>query len=354
MDDKILLPIFSGIAFVVSACFTIILMMSNASSIPGIILMFLTALCLEFAKYKTFHKSIYQKCLKSLILGFLLLLVSVVASVSLMFNQINDVKMETKRGSKEYTIKMETIRRKSELYDKKMEEAGKLSDRYRTRRNNLLNEAKELANEIENVDINNLQTLDNKSVSAFMRFCTNQINITFKSKLNSDHTELLFFGFLAVLFEVSAVWLLNETKKLKPIESVKVEKVVEKTEPIIEPKPVIKPVAKVEPKPVKKAVEKQDQTLEIKEKPIEKLSDVDFSNKSFTKKEVMKYLKEMYKQQKDGFSIGYKKLCDFIKANDENMELPYSKGLRIKLFIESLGIIKPEGNKTKIVKFIKV
>ena len=344
MNDKFLMNVFKFIGFTISMVFTIVLMTSQATVWWGKILMLLTAVFLEFCKCVAFHKAIYEKKLAAFIIGFTLLFASVIASLSYMYNQQGQIKDSSIKGSAEYELKMQTIKTNKKLIEQKFEMIEELPENYKTKKNKIRTEIAELQSQNNSINLKDVTVIEVTGYSRFLSFVSEFLSKFTKTPLNSDFIEFTFFGMLAVLFEFCAVWLLSETAKEESNDK-NAEKSSKLMKAVIEQPKLSVQAVKIEPVKV-------DETIVKQQKEINKISQINFDDKEFNKKEFSAYLKQMYATSEGEFSKGYKKIKEFVEVNNKDISLSQAKALRIKAFLESIGVLRTEGIKTKILRRI--
>lgn len=328
MKDSFVLKSIGAVGFIISAFFTCVLFTSNSASSTSFYLNLGMALTLESCKVIFFYMSIIKKKLPTFVrytmfvISILLVLFSMIASISYNFNSNNENKGKNLKTS-------DTYKRKVQMIESLKFGRDSLPETYITKRLDVNDRILALENSLYTSDESILE------IEGFSAFLSVVYKIT---GIEIAILELILFTSLSVIFEICAMLLLFVSE----YEDSKVENVVKS--------------AKAEVKQ-RSSNPKQDDEIEVipeleNNNVVTKINDINFTNKPFTKKELKLYISEMYSTADDGTSKGYKKILSFIKSKNENLEFSQVKAMRIKHYLETIGVLKTEGVKTRILKKI--
>jgi hypothetical protein len=247
MNNPSVLKAISGIAFVISAIFTIRLFMSSSVGVVACVLSACMALVLEIAKVGFFYEGLTNKLLNPIIRGTLitisvaLVLSSMFASSAYVQNEANKTKNHEIRTSTQYKQAEESRTMQKDLYQEKKNELAALEQNkinaineltkvrdsypknYFTVKENLTREMNKKSAEIQNkidsksqelstiagglsspIDTTKLNVLESKGYSGIFKLVAGLIS-TDESPVDPFQLELYFFIILGILFEAVAI-----------------------------------------------------------------------------------------------------------------------------------------------------
>jgi len=326
MTNSNFLKVLSSISFIISASFTVILMLSGVNGGLAVLLTIGCSIILECAKVIFFVKALNSDNLSLgirtsiFLISALLFASSIVASLSFMFNQANETKNKLIVNSTEYLQGQEQreliINQIKAIEQEKqvlIQQAESLPGNFYTMKQNIMDKVA-----AKNVDIENLnKQLQNQKITYNVKDTKGYGAFTIKLAeiLRSDasNIELIIFGSLAIVFEIVAGLLFY----ISQTEASKVNEVNMKNE---------------------------NKIVNLSKKPKEMaLIGFKSSNSQISNEHLKKYINYMYESAKDNISLGYKNIGNSININTELAR-------KIKGHLEQENIIKTVGNRTMILK----
>lgn len=330
---KIAMFIIMLIASCLSFTFTLDMLITEATSTRERIIIFGVVIILECGKYYFVHKLLLAlgNFWVNLFFAVTLTVISLLCSSAYLINKSNENEQNIRIESPRYKAISKSIESKDEIRKEFIK-----WDRI-TKANAVQDQIDKLKIERSNIDVSAIaytgRTALFLAISKLFKIKVMWVIIAFNLTI-SLMTELLAIAF--------ANEYLKNFRKREEMDNVikRIKKPIE-----LENKPSIKPIQTIANK---EEIKKDDN----KDFEIKKISDIDFTDKPFTKDEFASYYKMMNKTQDNGFSKGYKKICDFIKS--EGGKLTQVKGNDIRRYLEKIKVIELEGNRTKIVRKVKV
>lgn len=343
--------------FIVSAIFTVILVTSGMNSWFAVLLGAAMAVGMELPKVGFMYEAAVNKELNGwvrLILGFLSLVLvgfSIVASASYMINQTNVKTNDAIVQSTEYKQSVEDNKRQEMLFNAKLKEIENTTQTYdatinqtkntleksnaaweRNTHTKTLNETtaqktKRLAElnaelgaiKINPVDVSTIKLNSEEGYNGIIGSATNYINSKRETPITPDVVTMVFFISMYITYEILTVMLVVlYAFKMKKQKSVEVSSTP--------------------------TITKTDNKV-VEMKPQERERIIGFKNESINvnKDNLKKYLKYMYENEKNGCSAGYSTIAKEIEIGTEE-----ARG--IKSYLQQQGVLKVDGNRTKILK----
>ena len=255
MNNKYLLKTLSNLAFIVSAIFTIKLMLGNTIGFINSILIVLMSIIFEFSKcfflYKTIESSKTNKAIKSIsiIITLFLFCISILASLSFLQNETNKNKNKAITKSDSYKLQLQAKEQLKDLYDTKKEQIKVIQEQtkeqilalsnqrdsmpsnYITKKqevNDKIQAIKEESNKMitkvnrqmeenlkeqrKEIDIKGVEMNSIKGYTAFLKVVSENISSE-DTKYSVEQLEIVLFSMISIVFEFVAVLLYYYNKK---------------------------------------------------------------------------------------------------------------------------------------------
>lgn len=360
MQNPILFKALSGISFVISALFTIFLMLSGVNGIIASTLTVGVAVILEFSKVMFFTKAVQGNGISfsiraaMFIISGLLFISSIMASLSFLQNQNNETRNKAYKNSVEYKQMQENRQQQQVVMNQKQgeidqlkQQAQELPRNYYSMKQQIMDKVASKTKELEGLtqqlqEIKPVtgQILDQKGYTAFMKVVADWINSTEygkESPVTVDGLEALFFGMIAVIFELVAGLLFylsqvqpGEAKTLHMTNSREIDSKGGRFITTYKPKTLT-------------GTNKGD-ISNVSNKIIGfQMKRDNLEPEGYNREDLKRYLEYMYSTLKGNVSLGYRTIGQAINIDQETAR-------KIKGALEQKGIIETVGNKTLVIR----
>jgi hypothetical protein len=231
MNNNMLWNVISKITFLVSAVFTIFLICSQANGFIEYILFFLMAVSMESLKYALFTVGLLDLKSKQMSgyvavgMSCVLIALSIVASLSYMYNQSNSIKQVN-------TVMSDSYKRQQQLYDTKQQEIKALQSQinslprnYISKKSQLSSQLSKKSQELETINkgFSSVKVESSQGYTAFLgviaEIMSKQAVKQGKEPITTEQLEVTLFTIISICFEILAVLSFYYYKKLGSVGS---------------------------------------------------------------------------------------------------------------------------------------